>query len=91
MGIDINQPLPQHIIDIIKQRNALRNSNHLDPNIKTLNDKVTKLISEHKTEIWKTKLEQIGTHNKKLSHSMENYQQTQEQKPSGSCKHKHQI
>ena len=35
----VNQPLPQHIIDIIKQRNALRNSNHLDPNIKTLNDK----------------------------------------------------
>ena len=65
----VNQPLPQHIIDIIKQRNALRNSNHLDPNIKTLNDKITKLISEHKTELWKTKLEQIGTHNKN-SHTL---------------------
>ena len=65
----VNQPLPQHIIDIIKQRNVLRNSNHLDPNIKTLNDKITKLISEHKAELWKTKLEQIGTHNKN-SHTL---------------------
>ncbi len=29
-----------------------------------LNDKITKLISEHKAELWKTKLDQIGTHNK---------------------------
>jgi len=65
----VNQPLPQHINDMIKQRNILRNSNPSDSNIKTLNDNITKLISEHKAEIWKTKLDQIGTHNKN-SHTL---------------------
>jgi hypothetical protein len=37
------------------------NSSSLDPNIKALSDRIAKLISEHKAEIWKTKLEQIGT------------------------------
>ena len=45
------------------------NSSPLDPNIKTLIDRITNLISEHKAEIWKTKLEQIGTHNKN-SHTL---------------------
>ena len=65
----INQPLPKHINDVIKQRNILRKSNPLDPNIQSLNENITKLISEHKTEQWKTKLDQIGTHNKN-SHTL---------------------
>jgi hypothetical protein len=65
----VNQPLPKHINDVIKQRNILRKSNPLDPNIQSLNENITKLISDHKTEQWKTKLEQIGTHNKN-SHTL---------------------
>ena len=67
------------------------NSSSLDPNIKALSDRITKLISEHKAELWKTKIEQIGTQKQKLSNSMENHKQTQEQNPSRSPKHEHQI
>ena len=68
---NLHQPLPKHINDRIKERNTLRNTNSSDPSIPSLSNEITKLIREHRTTQWKTKLDQIGDH-KKNSHTLWN-------------------
>src|SRR6267154_1662858 len=67
----LNQPLPEHITDLIKARNTLRTNNHLDPHISSFNKEISKLIDIHRTDQWKVKLDQIGDH-KKNSHTLWN-------------------
>jgi len=59
--------LPQHIKDLIQERNTLRSKNSLNPNIISLNNEITRIIGEHRTNQWKSKLDQKGLdlgHNK---------------------------
>ena len=68
---NLHQPLPKHINDRIKERNIRRNINSSDPTIPSLSNEITKLISEHRSAQWKTKLDQIGDH-KENSHTLWN-------------------
>lgn len=61
---NLHQPLPKHINDCIKERNHLRSADPTDPRIITRNKEINNLISKHRSEQWKTKLDQIGDHNK---------------------------
>src|SRR6267154_6690230 len=67
----LNQPLSEHITDLLNARNILRKNTPFDPHIPFLNKDITKLINIHRTDQWKAKLEQIGDH-KKNSHTLWN-------------------
>src|SRR6476661_3830119 len=56
-----NSILPAPIRDLIKTRNNLRRTKPTDRNLKQLNNDVTKCISDHKTNLWKTNLNKTGT------------------------------
>ena len=49
-------PLPENITNKIKLRNSIRATNPKDPAIESLNKEINKLISIHKTNQWKEKL-----------------------------------
>src|SRR6478609_1967018 len=57
-----NSILPAPIRDLIKTRNNLRRTKPTDPNRKLLNNDITKRINDHKTNLWKDKLEQNWDH-----------------------------
>src|SRR6478609_8786147 len=57
-----NSILPAPITDLIKTRNNLRRTKPTDPNLKQLNDDITKRTSNHKTNLWKDQLEQNWDH-----------------------------
>src|SRR6476469_9696761 len=57
-----NSILPAPIRDLIKTRNNLRRTKPTDPNLKQLNDDITKRTSDHKTHPWKDKLDQNWDH-----------------------------
>lgn len=62
----------------------MRQSNPHNPNLKSINDEIDKLIQEHKSDIWKEKLDQHWDHkqNSKILwdtiHSLSNKKPTQE-------------
>ena len=49
-------PLPEHIVNKITIRNTTRATNPKDPSIEQLNKEINKLISTHKTNKWREKL-----------------------------------
>jgi hypothetical protein len=57
-----NLLLPQPIRDNIHKRDQLRQQNPKDENIKTINNEITRQISQHKSDLWKTKLEEHWDH-----------------------------
>src|SRR6478609_7267135 len=57
-----NSILPAPIRYLIKTRNNLRRTKPTNPNLNQLNDDITKRISDHKTNLWKDKLEQNWDH-----------------------------
>src|SRR6476469_4840863 len=61
-----NSILPTPIRDLIKTRNNLCRTKPTDPNLKQLNDDITKRISDHKTNLWKDKLEQNWDHKQNI-------------------------
>src|SRR5207253_4306715 len=63
--------LPNNIRDKINARNNMRKSNPKDPNIAILNKEINILISTHKTNIWKDKLNENWDH-KTNSHKLWN-------------------
>jgi len=60
------QVLPREIRDLIEERNTLRKTDRKNSHIKTLNDDINKQISDHKSQIWKNKIEQNWDHKKIL-------------------------
>ena len=76
--------LPENIRTKISERNKMRQSNPHNPNLKSINDEIDKLIQEHKSDIWKEKLDQHWDHkqNSKILwdtiHSLSNKKPTQE-------------
>jgi len=47
----LSQSLPQHIKDLIQERNTLRSNNYLDPKIISLNKEITRIIGERRTKL----------------------------------------
>ena len=47
---------------MITERNNMKQANPKDTRLKTLNDKINKLIQEHKSSIWKEKIDQNWDH-----------------------------
>ena len=62
-----NSILPAPIRDLINTRNNLHRTKPTDPNLKQINDDITKRISDHKTNLWKNKLEQNWDTNRTLT------------------------
>src|SRR5688572_5747746 len=65
----LDQPLPQHSKDTIRERNILRNRNPTDSRITPLSNEITKQIGQYRSDQWKAKLEQVGN-SKKNSHTL---------------------
>lgn len=54
--------LPKSIRDKIEERNKLRQNDPNDRKLLNLNEELTKLIQEHKSNIWKQKIEENWDH-----------------------------
>ena len=67
----LNQPLPNHIKDVLRDRNNLRSTNPTDSRIAPLNKEISKLIENHRADQWRDTLDKIGDH-KKNSHTLWN-------------------
>src|SRR6476469_891589 len=85
-----NSILPAPIRDLLKRKNNLRRTKPTDPNLKQLNDDITKRISDHKMNLWKDKLEQNWDQpQSEHSHLLEHTEQTQLQEITRTNQQKH--
>ena len=66
-----NTILPDPIRQKISERDSIRKTNPKDSSLTTLNNEINKLISDHKTNIWKEKLDKNWDH-KNNSHILWN-------------------
>src|SRR6188508_3686911 len=66
-----NTILPDPIRQKISERDSIRKTNPKDSSLTTLNNEINKLISDHKTNIWKEKLDKNWDH-KNNSHMLWN-------------------